>query len=289
MESPALLINKIISVSLLDPRIEAVVLTGSRGREQHIDSYSDIDIELIGHGTSEIFNQKSWINQFGEPSIALHLLNLEEGAPDWPTCLVIFEEGRKVDFTFAEPERLSKMKQEGLDATFSRGFTVLLDKTGITEGLPERANPKVLAPSQLTASQFTDVVSDFWHEAHQVTIALTRNELWVAWSRSADMKQYFLTLLERLVSLQGKHVWYKGRNHHEWMPKPYVEALEVIFNCGTAQNAALSLQCLMRCFNEVTVELARLQGFDDMQIKAKKMQELLIDILLDNALLPETL
>ncbi len=50
MESPALLINKIISVSLLDPRIEAVVLTGSRGREQHIDSYSDIDIELIGHG-----------------------------------------------------------------------------------------------------------------------------------------------------------------------------------------------------------------------------------------------
>ncbi|MBO1916673.1 aminoglycoside adenylyltransferase, partial [Providencia rettgeri] len=44
--------------------------------------------------------------------------------------------------------------------------------------------------------------------------------LWVAWSRSADMKQYFLTLVENLVSLQGKHVWYKGRQYHEWMPKP---------------------------------------------------------------------
>ncbi|MEX9875402.1 aminoglycoside 6-adenylyltransferase [Providencia rettgeri] len=75
MESPALLINKIISVSLLDPRIEAVVLTGSRGRDQHVDSYSDIDIELIGHGTSEIFNQKSWINQFGGPMVALLCFN----------------------------------------------------------------------------------------------------------------------------------------------------------------------------------------------------------------------
>ncbi len=43
------------------------------------------------------------------------------------------------------------------------------------------------------------------------------------------MKQYFLTLVENLVSLQGKHVWYKGRQYHEWMPKPYIEALEVIF------------------------------------------------------------
>ncbi len=67
MESPALLINKIISVSLLDPRIEAVVLTGSRGREQHIDSYSDIDIELIGHGVTELFQQTHWVNNFGTP------------------------------------------------------------------------------------------------------------------------------------------------------------------------------------------------------------------------------
>ncbi|EOV8087761.1 aminoglycoside 6-adenylyltransferase [Providencia rettgeri] len=287
MESPASLINKIISISLLDPRIEAVILTGSRAREQDADSYSDIDIELIGHGTTEIFKQKSWINQFGEPLVALHLLNLEEDAPDWPTCLVIFKEGRKVDFTFAEPERLSKMKQEGLDATFSRGFAVLLDKTGITENLPESINQQVLTPPQFTAEQFTEVVSDFWHEAHQVTVALTRDELWVAWSRSADMKQYFLTMIERLVAMQNNDVWYKGRNYHEWMPKEYIEALEIIFNCGTAQSAALSLQCLMRYFNEATTEVASLQGFDNMQAMAENMQELLIGILQDNGLLPE--
>lgn len=289
MESPASLINKIISISLLDPRIEAVVLTGSRGREQDIDHYSDIDIELIGHGVTELFQQTHWIDNFGKPLAALHLLNLEDDAPDWPTCLVIYEEGRKVDFTFAEPERLEKMKREGLDATFSRGFAVLLDKTGITDGLPDDANTIALIPSPLSSSEFTEIVTDFWHEAHQVAIALTRDELWVAWSRSADMKQYFLTLIENLVSLQGHHVWYKGRKYHEWMPQKYVQALETIFNCGTAENAALSLQCLMQCFAEVSTDLANLQGYDDMHDMAEKMQELVIGFLQDNGRLPEEL
>ncbi|WP_275075048.1 aminoglycoside 6-adenylyltransferase [Providencia rettgeri] len=289
MESPASLINKIISISLLDPRIEAVVLTGSRGREQDIDSYSDIDIELIGPGVTELFQQKHWIDNFGTPLAALHLLNLEDDAPDWPTCLVIYEEGRKVDFTFAEPERLEKMEREGLDATFSRGFAVLLDKTGITDGLPEDANSTSLLPTPLSTSEFAEIVTDFWHEAHQVAIALTRNELWVAWSRSADMKQYFLTLIESLISLQGGHVWYKGRKYHEWMPLKYVQALETIFNCSTAEKAALSFRCLMQCFAEVSTDLANLQGYDDMHNLAEKMQDLAVGFLQDNELLPERL
>lgn len=289
MESPASLINKIISISLLDPRIEAVVLTGSRGREQDIDSYSDIDIELIGHGVTELFQQKHWIDNFGKPLAALHLLNLEDDAPDWPTCLVIYEEGRKVDFTFAEPERLEKMKREGLDATFSRGFSILLDKTGITDGLPEKINESSLLPPPLTNTEFVEINTDFWHEAHQVAIALTRDELWVAWSRSADMKQYFLTMLERLVAMQNGHVWYKGRKYHEWIPERYIKALEIIFNCSTVKNAALSLHCLMRCFDEASVGLAKLQGYDDMHDMAEKMQELVIGFLLDNGLLPEGL
>lgn len=286
MELPVSIINKIISISLLDPRIEAVVLTGSRGREQDVDNYSDIDIELIGHGVTEIFNQKHWVDHFGSSLAVLHLLNQEEDAPDWPTCLVIYEEGRKVDFTFAEPERLYKMKREGLDATFSRGFIVLLDKTGITEGLPKDANLLSLAPTPLTETEFSQTVTDFWHEAHQVAIALTREELWVAWSRSADMKHYFLTLLEHLVTIQGKHVWYNGRKYHEWMPQKYIQALEIIFNCSTSEKAALSLQCLMRCFDEVSIDLAKLQGFSPAHNLAKKMQMLVIGFLQDNGLLP---
>ena len=47
MEPITRLIDRMLSFALLDPRIEAVVLTGSVGRNKKIDSYSDIDIELI--------------------------------------------------------------------------------------------------------------------------------------------------------------------------------------------------------------------------------------------------
>ena len=290
MESPASLINKIISISLLDPRIEAVVLTGSRGREQHIDSYSDIDIELIGHGVTELFTEKEWINHFGQPLVALHLLNGGENEPESPTCLVIYEEGRKVDFTFAEPERLSKMKKEGLDGTFSRGYAVLLDKSGITDGLPTKPNNTSLLPSALTETEFEELISDFWYEAHQVAIALTRNELWMAWSRSADMKQNFLSLLELLVSnksMTEQNVWYGGRKYHDWMPEHFINALETIFDCSTAQKAALSLNCLMACFLEVATELAPLLGYDGKLAVGNKMQDLVRDILMDNGLIAE--
>lgn len=290
MESPASLINKIISISLLDPRIEAVILTGSRGRDQHIDRYSDVDIELIGYGASELFNDKKWVNHFGHSLIALHLRNLEEHEPDWPTCLVIYEQGRKVDFTFAEPERLQKMKREGLDSTFSRGFVVLLDKSGITDNLASTVNPNSLLPKVPNETQFTDLLSDFWFEAHQVSIALARDELWVAWSRSADMKQFFLSSIELLVSLKShakKNVWYNGCKYHEWMPEHFIDALETIFDCSTAQKAALSLHCLMSCFLEATTELSLLLGYDDKQNVGSQMQELVTGILKDNGLIAE--
>ena len=290
MESPVSLINKIISISLLDPRIEAVVLTGSRGREQHIDSYSDIDIELIGQGVTELFTQKEWVNHFGSPLIALHLLNGGEGEPESPTCLVIYEEGRKVDFTFAEPARLHKMEKEGLDSTFSRGYTVLLDKSGITDNLPTESNNSSLLLKTLSKNEFEQLTSNFWYEAHQVAIALTRNELWVAWSRSADMKQNLLSSLELLVSMKSKaeqNVWYSGRKYHEWMPQHFINALETIFNCSTAHKSALSLDCLMTCFLSVTTELATLLELDSKQTVGTKMQALVRDILKDNGLIAE--
>lgn len=288
MESPASLINKIISVSLLDPRIEAVVLTGSRGREQHIDYYSDIDIELIGFGVTELFYAQQWINQFAHPLVALHLINGGIDEPEWPICLVIYEQGRKVDFTFAEPERLHKMKREGLDATFSRGFQVLLDKTGITEQLPNSAATPPL--KQLSEQQFTLIVKEFWFEAHQVAIELSRNEMWSAWSRDADMKKALLTMTECLVSTKNNNqqdFWYNGKKYQTWMPNNITQSMETLFDYGNAQKAAAALHLLMVRFDEVTTEAARQLNYPIDHSMSLRMQELVIGLLRDRELLPE--
>ncbi len=71
MEPITRLIDRMLSFALLDPRIEAVVLTGSVGRNKKIDSYSDIDIELIGHGATELAKNQHWLSQFGKHLVSL--------------------------------------------------------------------------------------------------------------------------------------------------------------------------------------------------------------------------
>lgn len=289
MESPASLINKIISVSLLDPRIDAVILTGSRGREQQIDHYSDIDIELVGSGVTALFHDQQWIHQFGQPLVALHLTNGGENEPECPTCLAIYEQGRKVDFTFAEPSRLQKMKQYELDNTYARGYTILLDKSGITDNLPD-SDQVQLPPKQLSQNKFTFIVNEFWYESHQVAITLSRNELWSAWSRDVDMKNALLTMLECYVSNKSKgqqDVWYHGRAYQQWMPEHIIQAMETLFDYRNAQQAAYSLHLLMKCFDEITVEVAQQLNYTIDHTLGQRMQTLVVGMLQDNSLLPE--
>lgn len=287
MESTAQLLNRIISFALLDPRIDAVIMTGSRARVTGVDNYSDLDIEFVGHGVNDFTQSTQWLNQFGNPLITLQLANEKPNEPDWPTCLVIFEQGRKIDFTFAEPIRLTTMKHAGLDAIYARGYGVLLDKSGVTNGLPEYIpgqHPRISLPS---AEQFNALVTDFWFEAHQVAILLTRNERWLAWQRDHSMKNGLLTLLEWLVTIDNPNqdCWYQGKSFNQWMPKRYLACMDKIFNFNNANTAASGLILLLDTFAKASKEVANALNYPDYSSVSQKITELANDILLDNQLI----
>lgn len=286
MESPAQLINSIISFALLDPRIDAVVMTGSRARQQDIDGYSDLDIELIGHGVSDFTQSEEWLHHFATPLITLQLANCDEDSPDWPTCLVIFEQGRKIDFMLAEPERLSKMKIQGLDAIYARGYRVLLDKTGIAQGLPIASPTSVIKPSLPSEKEFTALITDFWFEAHQVAILLTRDERWLASMRDQDMKSALLNMLEwwTILNNDTQDIWYQGKHFQQWMPAHYLAIMDQIFNFNDAQSAAQGLLLQLTAFAELTQEIASLMHYPAQQQLSAKMREIVSDIFLDNNL-----
>lgn len=103
MEPTTRLIDHILSFALLDPRIEAVVLTGSLGRNKKIDSYSDIDIELIGYGATELAKNRHWLSQFGDDLVNLQLECEDPKGKLWPIYLHVLAQGRKMDIMMAEP------------------------------------------------------------------------------------------------------------------------------------------------------------------------------------------
>nr|WP_314268236.1 aminoglycoside 6-adenylyltransferase [uncultured Moellerella sp.] len=286
MESPAQLVNSIISFALLDPRIDAVVMTGSRARKQDIDSYSDLDIEFIGHGVSDFSQSEQWLHHFATPLVALQLANSDEESPDWPTCLVIFEQGRKIDFMLAEPERLTKMKTQGLDEIYARGYTVLLDKTGIAQDLPIANQGNIIRPRLPSEKEFNALITDFWFEAHQVAILLTRDERWLAWMRDQDMKSALLNMLEwrAILNNDPQDIWYQGKHFQQWMPARYLAVMDKIFNFNDIQSAAQCLLLELKAFAELTQEIALLMQYPTQQALSVKMSEIVNDIFLDNNL-----
>jgi aminoglycoside 6-adenylyltransferase len=120
----------------------------------------------------------SWIQQLGKVMVTLPLANDSRGDRGWPSRLVVFDQGRKVDFTLASWQRIDDMNRDGLDELYDRGYVVHLDKTERLSQLPapSGASQPKRPPTQ---TEFTSVESEYWFEATQVAVYLARRDLWV--------------------------------------------------------------------------------------------------------------
>lgn len=281
MEPTTRLIDRTLSFALLDPRIEAVILTRSLGRNKKIDSYSDIDIELIGYGATELAKNQHWLSQFGNSLVSLQLDCEDPKGQFWPIYLHVLAQGRKMDIMMAEPERIFNMKTEGLSPVYQRGYQILLDKTGLCDGLPEIST---ITPPTLTKEQAYNNAQEFWFEASQVAIAILRHEFWFANYRMNDMREWLIALLEQVAlhTAPTQDVWYQGKNLKEWLPKFYsLRSLESTLAMSTPYESAAALSIMMAFFIDASKRL------DYSLDTAKKTQEQVSNWLIDNELLTE--
>lgn len=281
MEPTTRLIDRMLSFALLDPRIEAVVLTGSLGRNRKIDSYSDIDIELIGYGATELAKNQHWLSQFGDALVSLQLECEDPKSKFWPIYLHVLAQGRKIDIMMAEPERIFNMKTEGLSPVYQRGYQILLDKTSLCDGLPEIGT---ITPPTLSKEQACNNGQEFWFEATQVAIAILRHEFWSANYRIHDMREWLMELLEQVAlhNAPTQDVWYQGKNLKEWLPKFYsLRSLESTLAMSTPYESAATLSIMMAFFLDAS---KRLNHPIDTAIKTQK---LVSDWLIDNEFLTE--
>lgn len=196
VEDPRGLLEKIVAFAEQHDGIDAVVQTGSRARNQRVDAFSDLDIELIGPGA---------------PALA--------GRDDWPSSLVVFAQGRKVDFTLAGPQRLRTVLADGLDSTYMRGYVVHYDPAKATRQLAPSL-PRAPSWQAPTAAEFVDVQREFWFEATQVPIYAARDEPWPAQARLATAREMVLTMLEwRAGAVSGGQAdtWYSGYHLDQWI------------------------------------------------------------------------
>jgi aminoglycoside 6-adenylyltransferase len=261
MEDPDELLRRILAWAETDSRVEAVIETGSRARRQRVDALSDLDIELIGAHPSELADDDSWIQELGNVMVTLALANDSPGDLGWPTRLVVFEQGRKVDFTLAGWQRIDDMKRDGLDALYNHGYVVHLDKT---ERLSQLPAPLVAPPTRQppTQAEFASVESEYWFEATQVAVYLARQDLWVVKFRENTMHSCLLKMLEWFVQATGTHTWHLGHHMSEWLPEREFALAQRVFTHFDVDDTVRGLNASMTLFETVSRQTATSFGLD---------------------------
>ncbi|WP_067845109.1 aminoglycoside 6-adenylyltransferase [Nocardia lijiangensis] len=266
MEDAEELLAAVVAWARQDDRITALVQTGSRGRGDRIDRYSDLDLEIITPYWREFFADRSWLHRFGDVLLAVSFEDEDDADPDapWPApLLVVYAGGRKIDITIAGEERLTGMIEHGLEELYQRGFRVHLDRTGLTARLPVPTG-KTPKPAPPDLAEFTAVTEEFFFEATQVPIYLNRGELWVAKFRDNTMKVCLLQMLEWYGSTARDHpryTWYIGHHMDEWLPADLWRRVHETFGRFDADDARRALDASVDLFAEVAAEVAARLGF----------------------------
>ena len=229
--------------------IRALVLTGSRARGD-CDELSDYDVVLFVKDTKPFVRSDRWLTKLGKAWVGI----AEETSlrnRTFPTRLVIFDQGIKVDFTIL-PLDLAKEK------TFEGEYLVLLDREGRFKKTRDAKAKTIKKPS---SKEFWQLVDEFWFEAYHVAKYLNRGDLWQAKMREADLKyRILITMLAWNVGL--KNGWAKPsipvcKNVESWLDRRTSRVLTHLFSKYDRKKSQNALKKIIELFTVASEEISK--------------------------------
>lgn len=243
--------------------VRALVQTGSLARRDGlVDAFSDLDIEIIAQDPAGMAKNDDWIHRFGEVITILHLDAVD--AQSWPTRLVIYAGGIKVDFTLAGLARLQKMASPAqLDPLYERGYQLLVDKNAFAKSLPVATYrfPIHVMPDE---QRFRAHAEEFWFEAFHVPRYLARDELFLAKQRDGTMKELLLEMIEwHAISRHPEPVdiWHLGKGIRHWAGERIWAELQATYGHFDKTDARRAYQATTALYARLAREVAHRQGW----------------------------
>ncbi len=254
------LLDRVVEWANQQPDIAALVMTGSRARPEGGDELSDYDLEIFTSNPTALTDSEDWFRGLG--NVWVHLpAEAERGCP---TRLVVYEGGEKADFSILPIEVLQQaVEKQALGALYERGYTVLLDKTGLASQLP----PPTYQPpvhELPTEAAYRELIEEFWFEASHIPKYLERGDLWVVKFRDWTMKELLRTMLEWHALApggKGNDVWYIGMRMKEWVQPGVWERLHDAFGRFDVADSWRALLSTVSLFRDLAVATGMKLGF----------------------------
>lgn len=188
--------------------VRAMILTSTRTSPlAQMDAFSDYDVVLAVADILPYVNDRAWLEDFGRVLVLYQDPVYQRYDAAASAHVTQYEDGLKIDFTLWQVEILPRLADDPeLPPDFDVGYTVLLDKDGLTAGLKPPTFSAYI-PKPPTEAEYKLMIELFFHEATYAAKNLWRDELMPAkFFIDYDMKQEHLRpMLEWCMELD--HGW----------------------------------------------------------------------------------
>ena len=169
------MLDLIIGTAKNDERIRAVYMNGSRTNKNiKKDIFQDYDIVYVVHQTKPFYEDKNWIDLFGErlfmqcPEEVDICMGMEVDLNKCFGWLIQFKDGNRLD--------LHVIPIEEVNIGEDKLCMILLDKDGILPKIPEPSDEdyRIRKPSQ---DEFWACCNEFWWCLNNIAKGLWREEI----------------------------------------------------------------------------------------------------------------
>ncbi|WP_205513228.1 AadS family aminoglycoside 6-adenylyltransferase [Longitalea arenae] len=202
--------------------IRAALLTSSLVNPlAPVDDFSDIDIDFVFENIDPYQFNNTWLSHFGSP---IAMVEEDETFFEGKHAMkmVLYNDNVKVDFKlYKKSAFINDVKEPELPEDWDVGYTILLDKDGITKGIKLPTYQSVLIKKP-TEKRYQQLLNDFWWDMTYVAKCLARDELFYAKFMSENMMRtdYLVPLIEWYIA--SAHQWNITTNKHGRLFKKYV-------------------------------------------------------------------
>jgi aminoglycoside 6-adenylyltransferase len=257
------IIQKIVRWADSEGAIKVLILQGSRATKTPADELADYDVSVFCSTSAPYTETEEWLTRIGPVWVCVKE-KVSLGGQVFPTRLVIFEGGVKVDFSFFSLDGLDRMVKGHLPDEYNRGYQILLDKDNLTQSFPKPnyKEPRAQKPSK---REFLETIEEFWFEAYHVGIYLKREDLWSVKFRSAAMHVFLLRMIE--WGAQADNGWQQtvppiGKRMASWVQPSVWQELQGGFAHFDAADSWDALFHILVLFRRLSVDLSHQLGFD---------------------------
>ncbi|SDT31286.1 aminoglycoside 6-adenylyltransferase [Microlunatus soli] len=249
--------------------VAALILTSTRAIPGgHTDAYSDYDVIAVVEGVEAMVSDTGWLAEFGEVLID-YWDPVESDAATGAVQvgnITNYVDGLKIDFSLWNARYFTELTSgPRADPELDAGHRVLLDKSGLTAGLPAPTYRSYI-PRRPDEAGYQRLITDFLIGVPYVAKGLLRDELLpTKWVLDFDMRfNYLVPMIEWRV--QCDHDWSlksgnlgKGLKQH--LPPSIWQAMENTFTGADPEANWTALFAMIDLFATIAREVAEHLGY----------------------------